>query len=51
MIGLASRLALPLLLRLDPETAHGLSIRALKLGLAGGSAPHPDKRLAVKVAG
>lgn len=51
MIGLASKLALPLLLRLDPETAHGLSIKALKLGLPKVAPPKPDKRLAVKVAG
>jgi dihydroorotate dehydrogenase len=51
VIGLASKLALPLLLRLDPETAHGLSIAALKLGLPKVAAPKTDKRLAVKLAG
>lgn len=39
------------LFRFDPETAHGLSIKALKAGL--GPRPHiaPDPRLAVDVAG
>ena len=32
---------LPLLRRMDPERAHGLGLRALRLGLAGRSAA-PD---------
>lgn len=39
------------LFRLDPETAHGLSIKALKLGLAPHAHLPPDPRLAVAVAG
>lgn len=35
----------------DPETAHGLSIRALKLGLAPRAHLAPDPRLAADVAG
>jgi dihydroorotate dehydrogenase len=37
--------------RLDPETAHGLSISGLKTGLAPVCALAPDPRLAVSVAG
>ena len=39
------------LFRLDPETAHGLSIKALKTGLAPRAHRAPDSRLAVNVAG
>lgn len=39
------------LFTLDPETAHGLSITALKSGLPLGCAPAADPRLAVTVAG
>lgn len=42
---------LALLHRLDPEVAHGLSLRALKLGLAGGSGPVTTPRLATTLAG
>jgi len=35
----------------DPETAHGLSIKALKLGLGTRARLKPDPRLAVEVAG
>jgi dihydroorotate dehydrogenase len=37
--------------RFDPETAHGLSIKALKTGLAPRAHLAPDRRLAVDVAG
>lgn len=40
-----------LLFAFDPETAHGLSIRALKCGVPLALPPAPDKRLAVKAAG
>ncbi|MGB3500210.1 MAG: quinone-dependent dihydroorotate dehydrogenase [Mesorhizobium sp.] len=46
-----TRLAQPLLFAFDPETAHGLSIQALKTGLPLGSCPRADKRLNVKLAG
>ena len=39
------------LFTLDPETAHGLSITALKSGLVPGCRADRDPRLAVKVAG
>jgi len=39
------------LFTLDPETAHGLSITALKSGLVPGCRPDRDPRLAVTVAG
>jgi len=50
-MGPLARIAMPLLLSLDPETAHGLSIRALKLGLPSGAMPRPDPRLAVDLCG
>jgi dihydroorotate dehydrogenase len=43
--------ALPLLHRLDPETAHGLALRALRLGLGPRSGPVATPRLATEVAG
>jgi len=39
-------LALPLLRRLDPETAHRLTLQALRLGLGPSRAPAPDPALA-----
>jgi dihydroorotate dehydrogenase len=39
------------LFRIDPETAHGLSIHGLKTGLLPAPAITPDPRLAVDVAG
>ncbi|WP_203330461.1 quinone-dependent dihydroorotate dehydrogenase [Rhodovastum atsumiense] len=47
---LASAL-LPLLYTLDPEQAHGLALRALRLGLAGRDTEPSDPRLAVSVLG
>ncbi len=47
---LASR-AVPLLRALDPETAHGLALRALRLGLAGHVSGADDTRLAVAALG
>ena len=44
-------LFLPLLRRIDPETAHDLSLKALRLGLAGRSASRDDPVLAVDVLG
>ena len=51
MSGLFGRIGTAALRRLDPETAHGLSIRALAAGLVPAAAPVADPRLAVSVAG
>ncbi len=48
---LLERIGLPLLKSFDPETAHGLSIRALNMGLAGGAGPVTSDRLRTDVAG
>lgn len=45
------QLGLKALLRVDPEMAHGLAIRALKLGLAPTSGPVTSDRLKTTVAG
>lgn len=45
------RLGLRLLRRMDPETAHGLSIRALRAGLAPAPGPVTSARLRVVLAG
>ncbi|MGC2594417.1 MAG: dihydroorotate dehydrogenase (quinone), partial [Xanthobacteraceae bacterium] len=50
MIGLFDRLARPFLYALDPEDAHGLAIRLLKLAPLP-SAAADDKRLAMRVFG
>ncbi|MBS0559532.1 MAG: quinone-dependent dihydroorotate dehydrogenase [Proteobacteria bacterium] len=42
---------LPLLRRLDPERAHGLALRALRLGLAGSASGADDPAMAVSVLG
>ena len=44
-------LGLAVLHRLDPETAHGLSLRALQLGLVSLPGPYTSARLATTVAG
>ncbi len=46
-----ARAASAALLTLDPETAHGLSIRALASGFGPSSGLRPDPRLAVEAAG
>ena len=43
--------AMPLMRLLDAETAHGLALRALRLGLAGGDSRPDDPRLAVSAFG
>lgn len=48
---LLDRLGGALLFRLDPETAHGLSIAALRCGLPVGTPPAPDPKLSVSIAG
>ena len=50
MIGLLDRLTRPLLYALDPENAHGLAVRMLKLAPLP-QAPRDDPRLAVRVFG
>jgi dihydroorotate dehydrogenase len=44
-------LALPLLRRLDPETAHGLAIAGLRAGLGPRTGPLTGPRLAARLAG
>ncbi len=44
------RLGLSLLHRVDPETAHGLALKALQLGLTGGHPPVTSSRLRVRLA-
>lgn len=51
MSGIVSALGRAALFRFDPETAHGLSIRALRSGLPLACPPRTDARLAVTVAG
>ena len=51
MIPALDRLGIKLLFNFDPETAHGMSIAALKAGLPLGCAPAPDPKLRVDVAG
>jgi dihydroorotate dehydrogenase len=50
MTGL-ERAGLALLHRFDPETAHGLALRALRLGLAPGPGPFTTARLKCDLAG
>jgi dihydroorotate dehydrogenase len=50
-MGLLERLGRNALFALDPETAHGLSMAALKSGVPICPQPHPDPRLKVNVAG
>jgi dihydroorotate dehydrogenase len=51
MISSLVKLAGPLIFAFDPETAHGLSITALKTGLPLGQCARKDERLSVRVAG
>ena len=48
---LIERAGLAALRKLDPETAHGLAIKALKAGLAGGKGPVQSARLGTTLAG
>lgn len=50
-MSLGERLALPLLRRLDPETAHGLALDALRLGLGPRRRPITSPRLRTRIAG
>jgi dihydroorotate dehydrogenase len=49
--GLLDRLGLKFLFKLDPEIAHGLSLKALETGLARAKPLAADPKLAVRVAG
>ena len=51
MPSLLAAAAFPLLRRMDPERAHHLALRALRLGLGGSAAGPDDPRLAVDVLG
>lgn len=51
MNALFERLGLSVLLRIDPEAAHGLAIRALQAGLTQAPGPGTSKRLRTKLAG
>jgi dihydroorotate dehydrogenase len=51
MLGLLEQLGRRALFCLDPEAAHGLSIRALKSGVPVALSPHYDQRLRTTVAG
>ena len=51
MIAHLVSLAAPLFRLLDPETAHGLALKALRLGLAGSQSGGDDPRLAIKALG
>ncbi|MCL6284075.1 quinone-dependent dihydroorotate dehydrogenase [Ruegeria sp. 2012CJ41-6] len=48
---LSERLGLAVLHHLDPETAHGLSVKALRLGLGPVSGPVTTPRLRTQIAG
>jgi dihydroorotate dehydrogenase len=50
-MSLGERLALPLLRRIDPETAHGLALAALRAGLGPRTGPITTPRLATRLAG
>ena len=50
-MSLPERLGLALLQRLDPETAHGLALRALRAGLAPMPGPVTSPRLVTRLAG
>ncbi len=50
-MNLTEKLGLAALHRMDPETAHGLSIKALKAGLAPAPGPVTSARLRTQVAG
>ncbi len=51
MVSFVERTGLALLHRLDPEVAHGLSLRALQMGLAPLPGPVTSPRLATTLAG
>ncbi len=50
-MSMIERLSLAVLHRFDPERAHGLAMKALAAGLAGGNGPVTSARLASTIAG
>ncbi|WP_444464402.1 quinone-dependent dihydroorotate dehydrogenase [Rhodobacter capsulatus] len=50
-MNITERLGLRLLHGLDPETAHGLALKALQMGLVPGCGPVTGARLATRIAG
>ncbi len=50
-MSLAERLGLAALRRLDPERAHGLALKALRLGLVPAPGPFTTPRIATEIAG
>jgi dihydroorotate dehydrogenase len=50
-MSVGERVVLPLLRRLDPETAHGLALAALRAGLGPRRGPVASPRLATRLAG
>jgi dihydroorotate dehydrogenase len=51
MLATIASALLPLLRGMDPERAHGFALRALRMGLAGGSDAPDDPSLAISVLG
>jgi dihydroorotate dehydrogenase len=51
MLSVLASVMLPLLRQMDPERAHGIALRALRLGLAGQSRQADDPALAITVLG
>src|ERR1700688_2496925 len=51
MLSVIASVLLPLLRRIDPERAHGIALRALRLGLGGRSRTPDDPALAITVLG
>jgi dihydroorotate dehydrogenase len=51
MLSTIASAVLPVLRRLEPERAHGIALRALRLGLAGRSGAADDPALAIAVLG
>jgi len=50
-MNLPERLGLPLLHRIDPETAHNLALRALRAGLMPAPGPVTSPRITTSIAG
>jgi dihydroorotate dehydrogenase len=51
MLDVIASALMPLLRRIDPERAHGLALRALRIGLAGRTSEPDDPVLAISVLG
>jgi len=50
-MSMLERIGLAALRRIDPETAHGVALRALQLGLGPRGGPYTTSRLATQIAG